>query len=129
MEIISETEEMEIFGSKCLQDLITFQWNTYARWIHYLGALVHLLYVVVFFLYVNYVYNHRDFELQEVYIIIMAVLLTYPMIYDMLQLCKSGPIDYFSEFWNYLDQCHIWLGYVNLIIQWNSDDDEIVKSL
>lgn len=77
---------------------------------------MHTLYVTVFFLYVDSCYNHRDFDMQEAYIYIMAGLLVYPMIYDMLQLCKQGPIDYFGEFWNYLDQGHIWCGYANLII-------------
>jgi hypothetical protein len=49
-------------------------------------------------------------------LIILGALLLYPTIYDMLQLCKQGPCEYFGEFWNYLDQGHIWIGYANLLI-------------
>lgn len=85
MEIISTSEELEIFNTKCLQDLIEFQWNTYAKWIHYTGASVHMTYVFMFFMYVNQVYIERnESDVKDIYIFIMGGLLLYPMLYDML---------------------------------------------
>ena len=61
MEVLSETEELDIFRTKVVYDLVEFKWNAYAKYIHYLGASLHLAYNIVFFIYVNTVYNERTF--------------------------------------------------------------------
>ena len=30
---------------------------------------------------------------------------------------KQGPKEYFLDFWNYIDQMHIWCGFASIIIQ------------
>ena len=35
---------------------------------------------------------------------------------------KQGFIVYFADFWNYVDQMHIWLGYTSIIVQLYSYD-------
>jgi hypothetical protein len=52
----------------------------------------------------------------------MAVSLIYPTVYDFTQLKKQGCREYFAEFWNYFDQAHIWLGYLNIVLQWIFQD-------
>jgi hypothetical protein len=116
MEVLSETEELDIFRTKVVYDLVEFKWNAYAKYIHYLGASLHLAYNIVFFIYVNTIYNERNFAYQYDICWIMLILLIYPMVYDMLQLFKTGPFDYFSDPWNYLDQGHIWFGVANIFI-------------
>ena len=122
MEVLSETEELDMFKCKVVYDLVEFKWNAYAKYIHYLGAFLHLCYNVVFFIYVNSVYNERQFEYQYKLCWAMLILLIYPMVYDMLQLCKQGPMEYFGDFWNYLDQGHIWFGFANIFIQRTTDN-------
>ena len=117
MEILSETDELGIFRTKVVYDLVEFKWNAYGKNVHYLGAFLHLCYNVVFFIYVNEVYIGRNFNAQYNLCWAMLILLIYPMVYDMLQLCKQGPVEYFGEFWNYLDQFHIWFGLANIIVQ------------
>lgn len=56
----------------------------------------------------------------------MAVSLLYPTIYDFTQLKKQGLREYFGEFWNYFDQAHIWLGYLNIILHWIFQDDQVL---
>mgnify|MGYP006893774394 CR=1 FL=1 len=46
----------------------------------------------------------------------MGLCLIYPMIYDMTQMYKQGVLEYLKDFWNYIDQLHIWLGYTSIII-------------
>jgi hypothetical protein len=60
MEIISDSDELEMFNCKSIQDLIEFKWNKYAKYIHYTGSFFHVSYVIVFFIYVNEVYINRD---------------------------------------------------------------------
>jgi hypothetical protein len=60
--------------------------------------------------------THRTFLLVFLNCI-MALCLIYPTIYDMTQMYKQGVILYFQDFWNYVDQMHIWLGYTSIIVQ------------
>ena len=50
------------------------------------------------------------------------ICLMYPMTYDMLQLKKTGIVEYFSDKWNYLDQGHIWFGVANVMMQRYTSD-------
>jgi hypothetical protein len=56
MEIISETDELDIFRTKVLHDLVEFKWNAYGKSVHYFGAFLHIGYIITFFIYVNQVY-------------------------------------------------------------------------
>ena len=48
---------------------------------------------------------------------IMMVCLIYPLVYDMTQLFKQSCSVYIQDKWNIIDQCHIWGGYINSIVQ------------
>ena len=81
------------------------------------GAVFHVLYVIVFSVFVNEIYIYRSFMYREFLFLLMGVSLVYPTVYDFTQLKKQGFTEYFSDIWNYFDQCHIWIGYGNIIIQ------------
>ena len=117
LELMSETEELDIFNSKVVQDFFEFQWNSYAKSLHYFGAFIHLMYLIFFSVYSNLIFIHRNFESRPILCWAMLITLIYPMTYDMLQLKKQGPTEYFKDKWNYLDQGHIWFGVTNIIIQ------------
>lgn len=48
----------------------------------------------------------------------MCACLIFATIYDFRQMIKQG-CDYFLEGWNYLDQMHIWCGYVMIYYQYD----------
>jgi len=52
------------------------------------------------------------------YLAIMSCGIIYPLVYDTIQLCKLGFKDYFDEFWNYTDFAFIWLGFLNIVVQY-----------
>lgn len=56
-----------------------------------------------------------------IYLAIMSCGIVYPLVYDTIQLCKLGIKDYFSEFWNYTDFFFIWLGFLNIVLQYFDD--------
>lgn len=58
------------------------------------------------------------------YLAIMSCGIVYPLFYDTIQLCKLGLSEYFSEFWNYTDFAFIWLGFLNIFLQYFDDDGE-----
>ena len=60
METCGNVQYLCIFNAKSLQDLLEFKWNNYAKQVHYIGFLSHLLYLIVFSAHVSYVYVYRD---------------------------------------------------------------------
>ena len=55
--VCAETEdEMSIFETETLQDLIQFKWDSYGYNFHLFGCSVHLIYIIILFLYTDQVY-------------------------------------------------------------------------
>lgn len=59
-----------------------------------------------------------------IYLGIMSCGIVYPMVYDTIQLFKLGIKEYFSEFWNYTDFAFIWLGFLNIVVQYLEGADD-----
>jgi hypothetical protein len=53
MNAFGDVEELEIFDNKVVKDLIEFKWNQYAGKFHYIGATIHVIYVLIFNYYVS----------------------------------------------------------------------------
>jgi len=53
MTLCAETEEIEIFQTDALCQLIEFKWVCYGRGHHFFGCMMHLFYTAVFIVYVN----------------------------------------------------------------------------
>lgn len=117
MDLLGDSEEIDIFSTKVVIDFFDFNWDTYAKHLHYLGATIHMFYVSMFCIYINEIYNERNYENRHILCWLMLICLMYPMTYDMLQLKKQGICEYFSDKWNYLDQGHIWIGVANVLCQ------------
>ena len=117
MELLSDSEELKLFNTVVVKTFIEFQWESYAKHIHYFGGSIHFVYSTLFLIYVNNVYLNRNYDNKIVNLYAMLCCLIYPLVYDGMQLFKAGPKDYFGDFWNYLDQGHIWLGIANIFVQ------------
>jgi len=52
MEAVGETDELDIFECKVLRDFIEFKWYMYAGKFHYIGAVIHSIYLLTFNFYV-----------------------------------------------------------------------------
>jgi len=122
MDILGNTEELEIFRTKAVEDFFTYQWENYAKHLHYFGGFVHFVYVILFFIYCDQVFNERNYDNRVILCWLMLVCLIYPMVYDFLQLKKTGLGEYLADPWNYLDQGHIWFGIANVFIQRTSSN-------
>ena len=107
--------------------MIEFKWKAYAQVFHFIFAFIHLIYLLVFIIYVNVVYINREFALQKVFILTMASCNFIAMTYDITQLYRSGLADYYGDIWNYVDVLHIYGGYFNLYIQFTSNSSELIE--
>ena len=115
--LLADTNELEIFKTKCIRDFLSFQWNSYAKFIQLIGGCIHLLYLILFIVYTNQVYLNRNFDNRIGLIWVMVICLIYPLVYDGMALYKQGLAEYSSDVWNFLDQGHIWIGLSNLLCQ------------
>lgn len=77
--------------------------------------MIHSIYFIIFVIYTNEAYLHRDYTVRVELLWIMFICIIYPMFYDCLQLVKSGA-DYLQDPWNMVDQSHIWIGVANIIV-------------
>jgi len=83
MEICGDTEELEIFDTDLISDLLEFKWNTYAGNIHMIGLTSHILYIIVFSMYVNECYVYQWATLKGPLEKLIICCLIYPFCYDM----------------------------------------------
>ena len=59
MQAISESDELEIFETDMVVDLIDYKWECYARNRHIFGFMIHLCYIFSMFYYIRIVYTER----------------------------------------------------------------------
>ena len=129
MAICVDSDELDIFESKALTELIWFKWNSYCQKFHMIGCFFHFLYIFGIVLQINAVYINYDVDNKERYALIATLGLVYPHAYDSIQLYNEGFAGYFNSFWNYTDMAFIWLGLANEINQYLNDPFTLTSKL
>jgi hypothetical protein len=56
MGVLSRCDELSIFKTDLVKDLIDYKWATYAYRSHILSAIFHVMYVIVLIYYINHTY-------------------------------------------------------------------------
>lgn len=97
MGICNESEELEIYETQSIQQLIQFKWDTYAYNHHIIGVTFHGFHMLSLVIYINiaYILNYKDLEYQRYFLIPILVSLVYPTYYEFKQLFRDG--------WGYFD--------------------------
>jgi hypothetical protein len=77
-------DEMDIFQSSVMQDLVTFKWETYAYKVHYTGAMMHLFYIgcLSIYIYTTFLIGTYGERTDIAYTYIMCAGIIYPFVYD-----------------------------------------------
>lgn len=117
LELLSNSEEIELFDTLTVREFAMYNWNMYAAFIHQIGGLIHLVYFVLFSAYVMDVYLNRNMDNRMGLLWSMLFCLVYPLMYDGIALIKDGPKEYLSDAWNYLDMGYVYLGIANILTQ------------
>jgi hypothetical protein len=116
--ICTDSNELAMFESETLKDLIEFKWNAFAWNWHLFGCVIHLAYIVILFLYTDLIYiqgtgastkeeTGEDKEMNS-YSIILLIGVIYPACYEAVQMFKNGIGEYLSDLGNYIDLIYIW---------------------
>lgn len=56
MGLLNKTEELTIFDTKSVQELIEFKWDSYALSHHLVGCFLHFFYLIILMIYINIIY-------------------------------------------------------------------------
>ena len=119
--MIGDIDEVEIFRAESIIELIKYKWDNYGFMWHFVGVIMHIIYLITITIFVKNVYVDTDEKDKGYFISIMLMGILYPFIYDSIQLYRVGFVTYFSEFWNYTDILFIWLGLTNIITHYIYD--------
>lgn len=87
--------------------MIDFKWNNYGFKFHLFGTVIHFVYMIILFIYTNNVYVHNE-EISLLFLFSILGFISYPLVYELIQMHKMGLAEYFSDFGNYLDIVFIW---------------------
>lgn len=119
MALAEESEEMTIFDTPALVDIVEYRWDCYAFNFHAKGLFMNVLYIISFILYVKEGYIHSEEGNEEhrgIYLIVMNLGLIYPVVYELTQLVKTGFFEYIST--NKVDVIYYIAAITNIALQY-----------
>jgi hypothetical protein len=97
------SDEIEMFTSKSIQELIKFKWDTYAyRW-HFVLWLFHQIYITLIFVYTYQTYVYPTKEHEHGINLVLMVMLVVPFCYEVTQAVMVGPLEYLTDLGNLVD--------------------------
>ena len=118
MELMSESDELCMFTTTSIQNLIQYRWQEYGSQHYTMGMIMHVFYTAILVIYVIEFYlpdlGDTDKEWGPILLILGIV---YPLYYEIFQLCKQGVTSYFSDLQNYSDIVYIWGSVANFFLQ------------
>ena len=84
MNAVAGSDQMEIFQTDLIKDMVDYKWETFAQRQHIFGAMLHLSYVVVLMLYINEIFliGERDGPANKTLLAWIGGCLVYPTFYD-----------------------------------------------
>jgi len=125
---MSEEDTLPIFTAEALVNLIEYKWDTYGYKGHYVGCAFHICYIAFLSVYIALTYlqeNGRggvqygvDGEEKVVYITLIVIGFSFPFVYELVQMAKTGT-RYFKDSWNYTDISFSIVGLVNIMFQYS----------
>ena len=139
-ECLAGCNELAIFETDLIRDLIDYKWRTFAFYQHLAALIVHGSYVLVLIYYINFTYvEHREWDpVNEVMFISVhadpyynywqGVCLLYPVFLETYRVKKTG-VGYFFQMSNQLDLAHIFFGFLNIYYQIKVGPDVLSSQL
>lgn len=96
---ICDSDELAIFNTDLVKDLIDYKWKNFAQLRHMIAALIHITYVICLIIYINKIFLESEADWEEIegsdemlrispppdefWLCILGLCLLYPLYYDM----------------------------------------------
>ena len=100
MDVIAGSDELSIFHTDLIVDMIDYKWEKYALAKHRIGAIFHGIYTLLLWFYVSDVFladkikdaNGKITPIPPNYwcLITFSICLVYPVLYEFVQIYKYG---------------------------------------
>ena len=84
----AKTEEIAIFETESLKQLIEFKWSAYGRHLHLNSLMAICFYAIIQGLYVNQVYMQQSTDNFELYWYGLLLSTVYPLLYNVVKLWR-----------------------------------------
>eukprot|EP00347_Sterkiella_histriomuscorum_P017645 403348548 len=140
MEVLSETDNMELFEALAIQTIINFKWKQYTKSFFQTQFNIFLIFCIAFLFEILYSFTNVDrkadppVDQRNIYVFCLlkslaTIVLTYFLIYETKQALKQE--NYFNEIWNFFDYMLIltYIGYIILEIFAPFNDSVIIIRL
>ena len=116
IDALAESDELSIFETELIKDLIDFKWQQFAFRYHAWGFFFHVLYIIANSIYIKAVYVDDPFGFGQVNLLItLGATLLYATLIDGAQIIHHER-DHFFDFTNILDIIHVFGGYANIYL-------------
>jgi hypothetical protein len=117
LELFAKTDEISIFETKSVRQLIQFKWEKIAYRFHLLSFLMHMLFMTNLMFYVSEAYvSGVSSESLRLNCIVLLINLGYPIIYELIKASNTGVVNYFTDIGNYGDFIFLWSGVAQSLI-------------
>ena len=104
---LANTEDLNLFNTEAVQILVNFKWNRIEGRIFKKYLYPYIVFLIVFSTWSNLIHvNHMEPIWREINwctAVILLIECAYFMKSEISQMQMTGPCDYFSDGWNYLD--------------------------
>lgn len=116
MELCADKDELEIFDTATLSQLIHYKWENFGLRHHLIGCEMHLINTLLIVLYIILSYYNEPRE-DNIMILLLAIGILYPTNYEQFQVMKIGVVGYLHDTWNYGDMIYVSLSLTNIYFQ------------
>jgi hypothetical protein len=135
LDMCTETEELNMFQSQSLKDIVEFKWGSYGFNFHLLGSIIHLVQICILIFYVNFIYIQASLELDEngringgnPYAVILLGGIVYPFCYESTRMVKTGVLEYLTTPKNYFDILYIFGSILMSLLHMTVDPFQILS--
>lgn len=103
MALCSNCDNLEVFNSDAITELIQFKWTEFGQSHHMIGLFFHACQMIMLMIYIQYVYIDDFFEIykpggepndishpQSIFACILLICLTYPTFYEVMRMRNQG---------------------------------------
>jgi hypothetical protein len=140
IEALASSDELELFSIEAVKDMLDYKFLTFAYRVHLMGFIVAITYILALSVQISVIYMGtpvRDDQGQIIslpeanttMLAIQFICIVYKFVYDLNQFFRQGVIEYFQDFWNYLDILHISFNFLNFWQQYTNQSNTFFAQL